>query len=194
MRRSSVAFILMAALSLAACNEEVKEEGTTTEVAVPTEKPTSEEKQSNISKLQNGETEKAEENSVETVGSLDSFTDEQIEALHIWAQFGANQEITELNYRLIEAGTALNEDDETSSVYPVNVVQLSGSRLVDGVVTYAKNTDGSITLYNIPLRWDGENPAGEAFYKDLLANTSIATIQKASEKQLNALADVLAIQ
>ena len=194
MRRSSVAFILMAALSLAACNEEVKEEGTTTEVAVPTEKPTSEEKQSNISKLQNGETEKAEENSVETVGSLDSFTDEQIEALHIWAQFGANQEITELNYRLIEAGTALNEDDETSIVYPVNVVQLSGSRLVDGVVTYAKNTDGSITLYNIPLRWDGENPAGEAFYKDLLANTSIATIQKASEKQLNALADVLAIQ
>ncbi|WP_258113518.1 hypothetical protein [Aerococcus urinae] len=34
------------------------------------------------------------------------------------------------------------------------MTQLTGNRLIDGVVTYSSNHDGTINLYNIPLRFD----------------------------------------
>ncbi|WP_289889940.1 hypothetical protein [Virgibacillus pantothenticus] len=47
-----------------------------------------------------------------------------------------------MNVRHIPAGTPLNPDDETSVNYPEDVIQLVGSRLVDGS-TYSSNVDGT---------------------------------------------------
>jgi hypothetical protein len=105
------------------------------------------------------------------VESIAQYTIEEREYARVWLQFGHNQEIDELNVRFIPAGTRLNPDDETSASYPLDVIQLAGSRLIDGSVTYHGNWDGTIDVYNVPLRWDGIYPAGEQFYKDILKNT-----------------------
>lgn len=54
--------------------------------------------------------------------------------------------------RHIPAGEPINHNDDTSANYSEDVIQLSGSRLVDGSVTYSGNGDGTINVYNVPLR------------------------------------------
>lgn len=101
--------------------------------------------------------------------NLAKYSSNEIEYARIWLQLGPNQEIDELYIRHIPAGTPLNPEDKTSANYPENVTQLSGSRLVDGSVTYTSNGDGTINQYTaIPLRWDGINPAGKKEYTDIL--------------------------
>lgn len=56
-------------------------------------------------------------------------------------------------WKKISAGTPINALDEGSLDYPENVIQLSGSRLVDGIVTYSSNGDGTINIYTVPTRW-----------------------------------------
>ena len=119
---------------------------------------------------------------VEEQSSWKEYTTEQIEYARVWLQLGPNQEIEELNITHIAAGTPLNEDDETSAVYPEDVIQLAGSRLVDGSVTYSGNGDGTINVYNVPLRWDGEYPAGELFYKEILENTKLISIETGNDE------------
>ena len=129
--------------------------------------------------------EKKVENKKVTVAeqsSLKEYTTEQIEYARVWLQLGPNQEIEELNITHIAAGTPLNEDDETSAVYLEDVIQLAGSRLVDGSVTYSGNGDGTINVYNVPLRWDGEYPAGEQFYKEILENTKLVSIETGNDE------------
>lgn len=43
-----------------------------------------------------------------------------------------------------------------------DVIQLAGSRLIDGSVTYSGNRGGTINVYNVPLRLDGIYPVDEA--------------------------------
>lgn len=105
------------------------------------------------------------------VNPLAKYSSKEIEYARIWLQLGPNQEIDGLYIRHIPAGTPLNPDDETSVNYPENVTQLSGSRLVDGSVTYSSNGDGTINRYlAIPLRWDGVYPAGKKEYTNILKN------------------------
>ncbi|MFP7486376.1 hypothetical protein SFC65_19620 [Priestia filamentosa] len=87
--------------------------------------------------------------------TLSQYSSEQIEYARVWSQLGPNQEIDELNVRHIPAGELINPDDDTSASYPEDVIQLAGSRLVDGSVTYSGNGDGTINVYNVPLRWNG---------------------------------------
>src|SRR5690606_31259373 len=72
---------------------------------------------------------------------LDEYSHEQIEYARVWLQLGPNPDIDELNVLHIPAGTPLNPDDETSANYPEDVIQLAGSRLIDGSVTYSGNGD-----------------------------------------------------
>lgn len=107
------------------------------------------------------------------------FSNEQIEYARIWLQLGPNQEIDELYVRHIPAGTPLNPDDDTNVRYPEDVIQLSGSRLIDGSVTYSGNGDGTINVYKVPLRWYGGFPppddidkaAVRADMHDIIENT-----------------------
>jgi len=97
---------------------------------------------------------------------LSKYSSRQIEYARVWLQLGPNQEIDNLYVKQIPKGTPLNPDDDTSIKYPEDVIQLSGSRLVDGVVTYSSNGDGTINVYNVPLRWYGGSPPPEDIDKE----------------------------
>ncbi|MFI3603715.1 hypothetical protein [Vagococcus fluvialis] len=90
----------------------------------------------------------------EVVTSLEKYSNEQIEYSRVWLELGVHQDIDELNILKIPAGTLINPYDTTSSVYPVDSIQLTGSRLVDGSITYSSNGDGTITTYKVPTRWE----------------------------------------
>ena len=84
----------------------------------------------------------------------------------------------------IPAGTPLNLEDDTSASYPEDVIQLSGSRLVDGSVTYSGNGDGTINVYNVPLRWNGQYPAGRNFYIDIIENTKLVYVNPERDEKI----------
>lgn len=89
---------------------------------------------------------------------LSAYSSEQIEYARIWSQHGPNQELDTLYVLHISAGEQINPNDDTSASYPEDVIQLAGSRLVDGSVTYSGNGDGTINVYNVPLRWENNVP------------------------------------
>ncbi|MGX6445201.1 hypothetical protein ACWM35_18455 [Neobacillus sp. K501] len=115
---------------------------------------------------------------------LSQYSSEQIEYARVWLQLGPNQELDELNVRQIPAGTPINPDDDTSANYPEDVIQLAGSRLVDGSVTYSGNGDGTINVYNVPLRWDGSYPAGEKFYIEIIENKKQVYVDTGNDKKI----------
>ncbi|SEM68072.1 hypothetical protein SAMN04489762_0742 [Terribacillus saccharophilus] len=103
------------------------------------------------------------ENSTNTYSKdepLAEYSSEEIEYARVWLQLGPNQQIDGLYVRHIPAGTTLEPDHFPIVSYPEDVVQLSGSRIVDGSVTYSSNGDGTINVYNVPLpgRWYGGSP------------------------------------
>ena len=123
--------------------------------------------------------------------ALSEYTSEQIEYARVWLQLGPNQDIDGLYVERIPADTPLNPDDETSGVYPEDVIQLAGSRLVDGSVTYSGNGDGTINVYNVPLRWDGEYPVGEEFYTEIIDNTELVPIDVGEDEAVIRLIELL---
>ncbi|URT69067.1 hypothetical protein [Cytobacillus firmus] len=116
--------------------------------------------------------------------TLSQYSSQQIEYARVWLQLGPNQDLDELYVRHIPAGTPLNPEDETSAGYPEDVIQLAGSRLADGSVTYSGNGDGTINVYNVPLRWDGQYPAGEKFYSDIIEDTKQVSIKPGKDEKV----------
>ncbi len=112
------------------------------------------------------ETSSAEEKSKED-NVLAAYSSEKIEYARVWLQLGPNQEIDELNVRHISAGEPINPNDDTSASYPEDVTQLAGSRLVDGSVT---NGDGTIHVYNVPLRWDSADDVEKGVMREVTEN------------------------
>ncbi|AUJ24313.1 hypothetical protein [Virgibacillus dokdonensis] len=139
------------------------------------------------SKGKTGESKDASSEDNAEKDTLSNYSTEEIEYARIWLQLGSIKDVEELNIRHISAETPLNPDDETSASYPEDVIQLSGSRLVAGSVTYSSNGDGTINVYNIPLRWDGNYPVGEDFYKDLIKNTELVRVDKGEDNKISAL-------
>lgn len=131
---------------------------------------------------------------VDESSPLSAYSNEQIEYARVWLQLGPNQELDELNVRHIPAGEPLNPDDETSAVYPEAVIQLAGARLVDGSVTYSGNGDGTINIYNVPLRWDGQYPAGEEFYQEIIDHRETLYVQVGEDEDVITLIEKLNIQ
>ncbi|MGY0691872.1 hypothetical protein ACW2QC_03655 [Virgibacillus sp. FSP13] len=125
--------------------------------------------------------------------ALSNYSSDEIEFARVWLQLGANQAIEKLYAKHISAGEPLNPDDETSTDYPEDVVQLSGARLVDGVVTYSSNGDGTINIYKVPKRWDGKNPAGEDTYKRITENTKKVSIAPGDDEKVEELIKILEI-
>ena len=123
--------------------------------------------------------------------ALSEYSSEQIEYARVWRQLGPNQEIDGLYAQQIPEGAPLNPDDDTSAAYPEPVIQLAGSRLVDGSVTYSSNGDGTINVYYVPLRWDGEYPAGEEFYNDIIENTEVVEIEPGEDEEVIRLIELI---
>lgn len=123
--------------------------------------------------------------------ALSQYSSEEIEYARVWLQLGPNQDIDGLYVKRIPAGTPLNPDDETSGTYSERVIQLAGSRLVDGSVTYSGNGDGTINVYNVPLRWDGQYPAGEAFYTEIIENTELVPVDVGEDEEVVRLIELM---
>lgn len=151
---------------------------------------TDDEELDSTSSKQNGSEQQTQKDSK----PLSQYSNEEIEYARVWLQLGPNQDIDELNVRHIPAGEPINPHDDTSADYPEDVIQLAGSRLVDGSVTYSGNGDGTITVYNVPLRWDGNYPAGEVFYLDILANTKLVSIDPNEDEKVIALIKLINVQ
>ena len=126
-------------------------------------------------------------------GELSQYSVEEMEYARIWLQLGLNQDIDKLYVEHISKGTPLNPDDETSIDYPEDVIQLSGTRLVDGVITYSGNGDGTINVYKVPKRWDGKNPAGEDVYKKIIGDIEQESIDTGDDEKLEELIKILNI-
>ncbi|QTN01119.1 hypothetical protein ERJ70_18595 [Sediminibacillus dalangtanensis] len=148
--------------------DEPKEEGNVLDSSTESDETTPEDSNdtsSNSEEASNGNSSNTSE-SEENNDPLAEYSAEEIEYARVWLQLGPNQEIEELNVHRISAGELINPDDETSAVYPEDVIQLAGSRLVDGSVTYSSNGDGTINVYNVPLRWDGNAEVDENFMQE----------------------------
>lgn len=195
MNKMTRAFYFSAAIALlAGCGNDVEPEATDSEQTPAAETP-AEETEDGAAADQSGEeddsaadeseTSESEDTDSETAESaLDAYSSEQIEYARVWLQLGPNQELDGLYVKQIPAGTPLNPDDETSGVYPEDVIQLAGSRLVDGSVTYSGNGDGTINVYNVPLRWDGQYPAGEDFYEEIINDTELVAIDTGNDEDV----------
>ncbi|WP_371068863.1 hypothetical protein [Sediminibacillus sp. JSM 1682029] len=129
---------------------------------------------------------------------LGEYSSEEIEYARVWLQLGPNQEIDELNVHRISVGELINPDDETSAVYPEDVIQLAGSRLVDGSVTYSSNGDGTINVYNVPLRWESGDPnVDENFMKEytegIIEDTEKVYVEPGEEEEVKRLIQLMKI-
>lgn len=136
---------------------------------------------------ENSSLKEEDKNSRET---LSQFSSQQIEYARVWLLLGPNQEIDELNVRFIPAGEPVNPHDETSATYPEEVIQLAGSRLVDGSVTYSGNGDGTINVYNVPLRFEKNVPEDldENYMRKLtegmIENTELVYVDPGQEEDI----------
>ena len=150
--------------------------------------PSKENNDSNVENNASSDPSKSEDND-----ALSQYSVEEIEYARIWLRLGEHQDIDELNGEHISKGTPLNPDDETSINYPEDVIQLSGTRLVDGVITYSGNGDGTINVYNVPKRWDGMNPAGEDAYKKIIEDIEQESIDTGDDEKVEELIEILNI-
>ncbi len=131
-------------------------------------------------------------------GTLSEYSSEQIEYARVWLQLGPNQELDSLDVRHIPAGTPLDPNDDTSVVYPEDVIQLTGSRIVDGIVTYSGNGDGTINVYNVPRRWYGgfspppdlDQDAVRKEMEDIINNTELVYIEPAENDDIIKLIEI----
>lgn len=136
---------------------------------------------------ENSKDEKVDDN------KLNKYSSEEIEYARVWLQLGPNQDIEELNVYHIPAGTLLNPDEDDIDVrYTEDVIQLRGSRIVDGIVTYSGNGDGSINVYNIPHRWYGGTPRPNDIDKDkiieerknIITNTKLVYVDPGDDESV----------
>lgn len=146
----------------------------------------------------NSTTENTGENTEDNPLSL--YSSEEIEYARVWLQLGANQDVEDIDVTHIPAGTSLNPDEEDVDVsYPEDVIQLRGSRIVDGVITYSGNGDGTINVYNIPYRWYGglsrpDNVTAEDVRKEreaIIENTELVHIDPGKDEEVINLIDKL---
>ncbi|MFN2747279.1 hypothetical protein ACINLE_19045 [Bacillus sp. z60-18] len=129
--------------------------------------------------------------------ALSGYSAEEIEYARVWLQLGPNQELDELNVRHISAGEPINPNDDTSARYPEDVIQLAGSRLVDGSVTYSGNGDGTIKVYNVPLRWDRSADVDKNFMheytKGIIENKKLVHVDPGDDVKVIKLIDIMNI-
>lgn len=103
--------------------------------------------------------------------NLSKYSPKEIEYARIWYQLAPNQQIDKMYVRKIPAGNPINPNHaDVSTTYPEDVIQLEGTRLVDGAVTYSGNGDGTITVYNVPARWN-EKLVGEVNKEEIKKTT-----------------------
>lgn len=142
----------------------------------------------NVETNKDAATKETEDTKEDTKEEKVMYTEEQIEYASIWYHLGENQAIDEFNVLLIPKGTPLNAQDPKSGVYPEDVVQLTGSRLIDGSITYSKKDEDTINIYKVPTRWDGDYTKIDAtFYADIIEETRTGSIRETDLSKLESI-------
>ncbi|RDW16678.1 hypothetical protein [Oceanobacillus chungangensis] len=175
---------------------ELEESGTDDANDVSSEVPANDDTDNTTSENSDSAVEVKEDNE-----ALSPYSNEQIEYARVWLQLGPNQDIDGLYAQHLPAGTPLDPDDETSVAYPEDVIQLTGGRLVDGIVTYSGNGDGTINVYNVPSRWYGGVAPPENLDKDkiqdqmndIIENTKLVYVDPGDNEEIIKLIEVLNI-
>ncbi|MCY7873858.1 hypothetical protein MOD48_10080 [Bacillus spizizenii] len=212
------AALLLIALLLAGCtgskNEESKQSSDTDSAVQSEENHNKTEDSNKIGKDQSEPTTASEESAMDESSEISSeevrneekgeednvlsaYSSEKIEYARVWLQLGSNQEIDELNVRHISAGKPINPNDNTSASYPEDVIQLAGSRLVDGSVTYHGNGDGTIHVYNVPLRWDSADDLDQGVMQEvtenIIKNAKKVYVDPGDNEKIKQLIDIMMI-
>ncbi|MCU9615008.1 hypothetical protein OEV98_15845 [Caldibacillus lycopersici] len=138
---------------------------------------------------------------IEDEDPLANYSSQQVEYARVWRQLGPNQNIDELVVTHISAGTPLDPDHDITVNYPEDVIRLTGSRLVDGIVTYSGNGDGTINVYEVPIRWYGGMPPPEDLDKekvledmeDIIHNTELVYVDPGDNEEIIKLIQLLEI-
>ncbi|GAA0345362.1 hypothetical protein GCM10008931_40770 [Oceanobacillus oncorhynchi subsp. oncorhynchi] len=141
------------------------------------------------------ETDASEDEEAGNDQALSDYSSEEIEYARVWLQLGPNQDIDELYVEHIPAGTPLDPNDEENDVsYPEDVIQVSGSRIADGMITYSGNGDGTINVYDIPYgnRWYGGMPRPDDVdleevqedMREMIENTETVTIEPGEDEEV----------
>lgn len=194
-------WLIVALLVLAACgntdeepsaSEASKKDSTAEDKKLITDNDSaSDEKAAAYQSMEQSESNPANTSDQNTINNqaLSQYSSEQIEYARVWLQLGPNQDIDGLYVQHISAGEPINPNDETSATYPEDVIQLAGSRLVDGSVTYSGNEDGTINVYNVPLRWESSNPDVDAnfmkeYTEDIIKNTELIPINPGDDSKV----------
>lgn len=123
---------------------------------------------------------------------LADYSAQEIEYARVWIQLGGNtEELEQLNVRHIEAGTEIAPQeyfDFSMPEYPEDVIQLTGVRLVDGIVTYSGNGDGTVNVYNIPTRFDRSGEMSDEeyveYWEETLQNTETVYIEPGDSEEV----------
>ncbi|MCY7793550.1 hypothetical protein MOB28_22120, partial [Bacillus haynesii] len=78
-----------------------------------------------------------------------------------------------------------------------DVIQLAGSRLVDGSVTYSSNGDGTINVYNVPLRWDSPADVDKNFMQEytqgIIKNRKLVHVDPGDNEEIIKLIDIMKV-
>jgi ABC-type glycerol-3-phosphate transport system substrate-binding protein len=124
---------------------------------------------------------------------INDYSVEYIKHALVWLALAPNQDLDVLYVDEIAKGESLNTNVEESAVYPEDVIQLTGTRFVDGSITYSENDDGSINVYQVPLRWESSTPkdydeeAMKVFTESIVDNTELVEIDKDKQEEIEIL-------
>lgn len=131
---------------------------------------------------------KSEEGSEGEGVDLSDYSSEEIEYARVWHQLAPNQQIDKMYVNKISAGSPLNPNHkDVSATYPEDVIQLEGTRIVDGAVTYSGNGDGTINLYEVPARWN-EKLGGEVD-KEAIKKTTENIVKNKKKVEIKAVSN-----
>lgn len=95
-----------------------------------------------------------------TDGSLSDYSCEEIEYARVWLEVIGNSDVDKLVVSYQSKGDPVNRfEKERNTTYPEDVIILSTP---SNSVTYSRNRDGTINVYDLPISWyEGILPKGK---------------------------------
>lgn len=100
---------------------------------------------------------------------LAGYSDLEIEYARVWLATNGPEAMNVYGFHLqasvSPSGTPIDPYDEGSVTFPVETTYMDGGGSVYGLVTYASNHDGTITVYPVPSHWQmpAEKASDEAY-------------------------------
>lgn len=128
---------------------------------------------------------------------LAEYSAEEIEYARVWLEVIDNKDIDTLNVWHHSEGEQVNQHDDDSVGYPEDVISLGGDAMVDGVVTYSGNGDGTINLYDVPSHWPASEQIDESmeeYTQDIIDNPEKIEVDLGDDEEVEELINKIDIK